>query len=647
MPPSRRLRPYGLWTSTLHPADAAQDLRFSDLAWGPENQLLWLEERSDRGVVVACEVSSGRCTDLTPDSLPVRARIGYGGGEFAVGTRELFFVSGDCIYRTSLHLPSHPTTLTSDTASAAAPYLSPSEDFLVCVFSSKGADSIRIVDTRGRRTPQLLDEGHAFYMQPRWHPARPLLAWVAWDDPNMPWDGSGLYLMDLNKDSSAQLIAGDPTGQVAITQPEFSPDGRLLAFVSDEGGWFNLRVLELETGKIVSSLNEPAEHAGPAWVQGMRTFTWAADSRSLFLIRSQNSFQSLGRFHVDSGKLVAIEGEISNYSAFRQPCLTGRDERIAVLASSAQIPSQVITLDEEARLVVHRSSSARPPATSHLSRAKPIQWKANRGADADPTHQEPVSTCYGLYYAPCNPNFYSTGLPPGLIRVHGGPTGQYLADYHAETQFLCSRGFAVLELNYRGSSGYGREYRDSLKGRWGVSDVDDLRDAARFLTAQGLADPTRIAAMGGSAGGFTVLHALIRFPRVFKAGICLYPVCDLRATAEETHRFERFYLNSLIGDPADQESYASRSPLLQAGQIRDPVAVYHGTDDKVVPPSQSQALKVLLDQAGTPNLVVMYGGEAHGWRKSETLRAFYRSLEEFLSAYVVATTPDTARSEHG
>jgi dipeptidyl aminopeptidase/acylaminoacyl peptidase len=639
MTPSRRLRPYGLWTSNISPADAARDLRFSDLAWGPDDRLLWLEERSNRGVIVSCDTESGTCRDLTPDSLPVRSRIGYGGGEFTAGSRHLFFVAGGCIYKTSLQVTSRPVRLTSENTSAAAPYLSPDEDLMVCVFSRNEVDSISIIDTRLGTYSQLVDDRHAFYMQPRWHPSRPLLAWVAWDDPNMPWDGSGLYLSDLNQGASPRLIAGDPTGRTAITQPEFSPDGTMLAFVSDENGWFNLRVLDLETGALVASLDEEAEHAGPAWVQGMRTFTWAADSRSLFLIRSQAGFQNLCRYFPETGEQTMVAGAISSYSAFRQLCLSRSGERIALLASSAQIPTQVIAVNEQLDLTVHRSSSARLPVRGHLSRPRPVSWKTNgttrasvRGATEFP---EPVSTCHGLYYAPCNPNFYSSGLPPGLIRVHGGPTSQYLADYSPDTQFLTSRGFGVLELNYRGSSGYGRRYRDSLRGQWGIRDVEDLGNAAEFLVARGLADRASLAAMGGSAGAFTILHALIRFPGLFRAAICLYAVSDLRGTAEETHKFERSYLKALVGDPEDGELYASRSPLLRASEIRDPVAIYHGAEDKVVPPSQSQALHRLLETAGTPNLFVLYPGEGHGWRKSATLESFFRSVESFLTAHMV------------
>jgi dipeptidyl aminopeptidase/acylaminoacyl peptidase len=225
--------------------------------------------------------------------------------------------------------------------------------------------------------------------------------------------------------------------------------------------------------------------------------------------------------------------------------------------------------------------------------------------------------------------------PPTIIKIHGGPTSHYSADYHGDTQFFTSRGFAVLELNYRGSSGYGRDYMESLRGQWGVLDVEDTRSAAQNLISEGLADPKRLVLMGGSAGGFTLLLSLIAHPGFFRAAVCRYGVSNLFTLATDTHKFERHYLDSLVGTlPKDEERFRKRSPVFSASNIQDPLAIFQGEMDKVVPKSQSDEIVASLSRRGVPHLYQVYPGEGHGWRKSETIQDYYTQVEDFLGRYV-------------
>jgi dipeptidyl aminopeptidase/acylaminoacyl peptidase len=262
---------------------------------------------------------------------------------------------------------------------------------------------------------------------------------------------------------------------------------------------------------------------------------------------------------------------------------------------------------------------------STYSVPKSLSWK---GDDA--------GTVHGLFYPPQSDTYTSDGKPPLLVLVHGGPTGQRGASFDSQAQFFCSRGWGVLQVNYRGSTGYGREYREMLKGNWGVLDVQDSVSGVNFLVNSGMVDASKVVIMGGSAGGFTVLKALEDFPGFFKAGICLYGVANQFTLAADTHKFEERYLESLLGPlPESSELYRERSPIFFADKIKDPIAVFQGEDDKVVPKNQSEEIVTILRRNGVPHEYHVYPGEGHGFRKKETVEAFYKAVDRFLTQYVI------------
>jgi dipeptidyl aminopeptidase/acylaminoacyl peptidase len=274
--------------------------------------------------------------------------------------------------------------------------------------------------------------------------------------------------------------------------------------------------------------------------------------------------------------------------------------------------------------VLARSASESVPATA-LSQPEPLSW-ATAGEE----------TAHGIFYPPASERFEGAGAPPVVVLVHGGPTSQAKAKWDPAAQFLATRGYAVLQLNYRGSTGFGRDYMLRLRGNWGVCDVEDAVSAVRYLGDTGRVDSTKAVIMGGSAGGFTVLQAMIDAPDTFAAGVCMYGVANQFHLARETHKFEARYLDQLLGPLPDAASvYRARSPEYHADRIRKPLAVFQGEIDRVVPKAQSDAIVGALGRSGTPHVYHVYEGEGHGWRKSETVRHFWSAVDEFLQTHVV------------
>jgi len=631
---SRQKTPSGLWTSPLQAADLAAELRFSDVLWDTvEETLVWREERSDQGVLVCQSPQDPSPRDLTGD-LSVRARVGYGGGDFTVSHGSVYFVSGGRLYQQLLS-GSEAQPITPEGGECSSPSVSPDGKEVMYVHSTEGTDVLALVDTQGNDQPVQLNEGHDFYMQPCWHPQGHQIAWVAWDHPSMPWDSSALYLGKLDSEkgtlrlTSQEIVAGELAGNTGIFQPTFSPDGRHLSYLSNENGWFNLYWLDLSSGKKELLVGEEAEYGGPAWIQGLRTQAWTADGKSLYLLRVKDGFTSLVRFDLQRRELQQIQGEVQQYTSLSQIALSPQAERIALIASSPISPSRIASVSPQGEVKIHRASSSKQLSEDFFSRPQSLRWNVETGS--------PVAHCYGLYYPPSHPEFESSGPPPTIIKIHGGPTSHYASNYSPDTQFFVSRGLAVLELNHRGSSGYGKAYMDALKGTWGVIDVQDTRGAAEYLVSEGLADSNRLILMGGSAGGYTVLLSLITYPGFFSAGICRYGVSNLFTLASDTHKFEKHYLDFLVGTlPQDEKRYRERSPIFSADRIQDPLAIFQGEEDRVVPRDQSDEIVESLVRRGVPHLYRTYAGEGHGWRKSETIQDYYESLEQFLREFVLS-----------
>ncbi|MFN2114909.1 MAG: S9 family peptidase [Anaerolineae bacterium] len=626
-------RQYGMWESPITAALLAGDTRLSGAMWDSGGEaLLWLEGRSDSGVLVSAQRDDAP-RDLTRD-LDVRAQVGYGGGDFTVADGRVVFTE-----RRSGRLYSQPLAggaavpITPAFGKAAAPAVSPCGRWVAYVHSDEArVDRLAVVDAEGRSWPRIFAEGHDFFMQPRWSPDGRRLAWVAWDHPNMPWDGTRLYVADVQEagEESDLPRLGEPRvvaggDDTAVFQPEFGADGAAVYYVSDQSGWGQLHATDLESGATRRLTEGSAEHGTPAWAQDMRTYALTADARHAYIVRQELGFARVMRLDLETGDLAPVDA-LAAYTNVDRIVTSPAGDRVAVIGSAPDIPPRIVVHDAESGLtrVVARSSGENVPR-SELASPEPLSWETTDGEAA-----------HGLHYAPLNPRFESDGEPPLIVLVHGGPTSQSRAGWAPAAQFFATRGYAVLLLNYRGSTGYGRDYMLRLRREWGVCDVDDAVSGSRHLAEAGLADPSRLVIMGGSAGGFTVLQAMIDEPEAFRAGVDMYGVSNHFTMVADTHKFEERYLDSLLGElPEAVSVYRERSPVLHADRIRRPLAVFQGEIDQVVPRDQSDAIVDALRRSGTPHVYHVYEGEGHGFRKRETIDHFWGAVEAFLLDHVL------------
>jgi dipeptidyl aminopeptidase/acylaminoacyl peptidase len=596
-----------------------------------------LETRSGRGVLVVQPPDGQAQRELNSD-YSIKAKVGYGGGDFTVGHGDVYFVESRSgrIYRQSL-FAGKANPITPAFGNTASPVLSPDGRWLLFVRSYEGQDSLEIVDSDGKFWPQKIVSGDDFYMQPAWHPDGQRIAWVTWNHPNMPWDGTVLRMAKLQNGSdrlpaSSEIVTITGNDETSIFQPEFSPDGRYLAYVSDASGWWQLYLYDMEIDKHFQMTDVSAEHGSPAWVQGMRTYGFSRDGKSLYSLRNKDGFYSLWQIDVASKKeqRLILEGD---YTYLYQ--ISVGPDGIGLIASGGTIPSRIITLkppesgftEAPSREEVHiwRRATSEEIPSSDYSQPQEIHW---RGMDG--------GTSYGLYYPPHNEYFTGIGKPPLIVRIHGGPTGQVQDEFNQQAQYFTTRGFSFLEVNHRGSSGYGRKYRNMLRGNWGIYDVEDAVSGAQYLVEEGKADKEKIVVLGGSAGGFTVLKALEDYPGFFKAGVCLYGISNQFTAAIETHKFEAHYSDTLLGPlPDASQVYRERSPIFYVDKIKDPIALFQGEDDKVVWRNQSDEVVETLRRQGVPHVYHVYPGEGHGFHKAETIEHFYNQVEKFLRQYVI------------
>lgn len=614
---SKKLAPYGLWKSPITPSLLGRKIRLDDVQWDSDGKtLLWVEGRSGHGVLVA-KTGDDAARDLTGD-LPVKPTLGYGGGEFNSRAKRAIFASDGRLYEIPLeHGLPHP--IIPKIGELAAPVISPSTQRVLYVHSYEGKDSLVLANLDGENFPQKVAQGADFYMQPTWHPSGEKIAWVEWNHPQMPWDGTRLALSDFEK---TEILAGDE--DTPIFQPAFSPDGRYLSYIAQDGEWEQLYIYDLET-RTTRTLVSNAVLSMPAWIQGMRMHAWAFDSAHIFYVRNDAGTHSLWVVDVESGKTAEVK---TPYTHIIQLTASPVDGRLAFIGESPQIAAQVVVW-EQGKITVVKRSMADNLSPEYLPSPQKITWAAS-----DDT---PV---YGLYYPPSSAEYIGEGLPPVIVDIHGGPTSQKYEQHNANSRndafFYTSRGYGFLQVNYRGSTGYGRSYMLALRKKWGPLDVEDAVGGAQAFVEQGLADPKRLVIMGGSAGGYTVLNTLVHQPGFFKAGVALYAVSNLFTLEIGTHKFEQHYNASLVGTlPEDADFFKEWSAVFHADKIRDAVALFHGAEDTAVAPEQSKTVVTALRANKVPHIYCVYEGEGHGWRKAETIEAFYKEVVEFLQQYVI------------
>ena len=620
--------PYGTWKSPI----TANLIAGTTISLGSlcvENDTFyWLEGRpAEGGRTVLVRQSGDTAEDVTPSGFNVRSRVHeYGGGAALVADGEVYFVNFDT-QRIYCHRPGDaPRAVTPETGARFADMqLDRRRKRLICVSEdhSKAGEprnELVAVGLEGRDI-EVLDGGHDFVSSPRLNAAGDKLAWLTWDHPDMPWDGTTLWMAQFEADGSIgdpQKIAGGP-GE-SIFQPEWAANDELL-FVSDRNNWWNL--FTTSKNGILPISPADAEFGLPQWAFDMSTYGIAGDG-VVVASRCQSGMWQLGVIVGD--EFQAFDLPYSDISGVR----VGGDTAMFV-GSSPTIGSQLVRLDiATGEHTVLRYSSVVDLDPGFLSQPESIEFPTTGNTSS-----------YGFYYPPANHNFAAPAgeLPPLIVRGHGGPTGAASAALSLSIQFWTSRGFALLDVNYRGSTGFGRAYRESLYANWGVADVDDMVAGANHLVARGDADPQRLMIRGGSAGGFTALAALT-FRKTFSAGASHYGIGDLMALARDTHKFESRYLDRIVGPlPASEARYRERSPLNYTDQMDCPVIFLQGLDDKVVPPNQAEAMVDALKAKNIPVAYIAFEGEGHGFRKAENVEralgaelAFYGRVFHFQPA---------------
>jgi dipeptidyl aminopeptidase/acylaminoacyl peptidase len=469
-------------------------------------------------------------------------------------------------------------------------------------------------------TPEVLVNGPDFVSSPRWSPDGDRLCWVEWDHPNMPWDGTRLIVREISTGEET-LVAGGP--EESVSEPRWRSDGSL-AFISDRTGWWSLYVSSLDGSEVEPLIELEAEIGVPAWVFGNSRYALLADGRIVF---------AYTRDGVDRTAVRLPDGTVDDldlaFSLVRAVCPVG-PASVAVVAA---------TLTSEAS--VSRVELGDGPQIAAMSTLRPARDLEELGVPVGlisvPEAIEYPSaggrTAHALLYRPTNPAFEGPAgeLPPLYVAVHGGPTSAARPTLDLEAQYWTSRGFMIVAVNYGGSTGYGREYRDLLKPTWGIVDVEDCIVAARWLAEQGEVDPSRICIAGGSAGGFTTLACLARAETPFAAGGDYFGVADLEALATDTHKFESRYLDGLVGPyPAARQVYRERSPIDHVDEFSRPLIVLQGLEDEIVPPNQATMIVEALKQKRVPVAYVAFAGEQHGFRQEANVR---RSLDSELSFY--------------
>ncbi|MEC5162833.1 MULTISPECIES: S9 family peptidase [unclassified Janthinobacterium] len=618
--------PFGVWPSPISAAlVAAGAAPLSQLALGGADggDIFWLAGRAtEAGRNTLLRQRCASVDELTPAPWNVRSRVHeYGGGAYAVDGATVYFshFADNRVY--VQRDGADPLALTRAGTQRHADFvvdrqrqrligvreLHPAEGHAhpvnsICAIAADGAETV-------------LAQGHDFFAAPRLSPDGGFLAWLSWDHPRMPWQGTELWLAEVGADgalSTPRLIAGG--ARESVCQPEWSPDG-LLHFVSDSSGWWNL--YRLRGADVEALCPMQAEFACPHWTFGVAMYGFRS-AGEIVCTYIENGVSRLGRLRAGGAKLETIANP---YQEIRE--LRVGPGFVALLGGGPTIPLELARIDfANGELEVLARSIAEPPAGAYLSVPESVVYPSSGGRQA-----------HAFFYPPRNDD-YAGGpgtKPPLIVIIHGGPTSMASNTLKLATQFWTSRGFGVLDVNYGGSSGFGRAYRDALQGEWGVVDVDDCVAGARYLVERGLVDPERLIIRGGSAGGYTTLCALT-FHDVFKAGASYYGVSDLKGLDQDSHKFESHYNEYLIAPaPRAEALYLERSPIHHTDRLKRPMIFFQGLDDKVVPPQQSVLMVEALKARGVPVAYVEIEGEGHGFRKAENI---VRTLEAELYFYL-------------
>ena len=623
--PDVKTAPYGSWKSPI-----TSDLIVSETVGLGQpridgDDIYWIEMRpSERGrQVIVRQTSDGKRVDINPPDFNARTRVHeYGGGDYVVHNGAVYFsnFTDQQIYRQSGDTKPERVTIDcpDDRVRYADAIVDAARDRLIAVRedhrqSDQQADNSIVAISIKDGTTTVIAWGNDFYSSPRLSPDGSRLAWLTWNHPNMPWDGCELWCGDLATDGlvvNQELIAGGL--RESIFQPEWSPDG-VLHFVSDRTGWWNI----YRAGESIEGLCEmKAEFGAPQWVFGLSTYACESADRIVCAL-VEKGIWSLGTIDTRTRTFNRIETPFTEISFVR-----ASHDRALFRAGSPRESLAIVQLDLKTGKTTRLQQSSKIEIDpSYISEPTPIEFPTEHGL-----------TAHGFYYPPKNRDFVGPAgeRPLLLVKSHGGPTSATIAVLMLTLQYWTSRGVAILDVNYGGSTGYGRAYRKRLNGTWGIADVDDCVNGAKFLAQRGDVDANRSMIDGGSAGGYTTLCALT-FRDYFKAGASYFGVSDLEALELDTHKFESKYSDGLVGPyPDRRDLYIERSPIHFTDKLSCPVIFFQGLEDKVVPPNQAEMMVAALRKKGLPVAYVPFEGEQHGFRRAENIK---RSLDGEMYFY--------------
>lgn len=625
--------PYGTWPSPISPQLVYAEARSLGEVRIDGTAVHWLELRPDEGgrQVVVRLAEDGTTVDVTPPGSNVRTRVHeYGGGPYLVADGVVWFVEFDDqrLYRLDPGAEPVPVTPEPDEPAAvrvADLGLTRDGDWLVAVRETHRGRTAGEVDNEivaipagGEGEVRLLAGGRDFYASPRVSPDGARLAYIAWDHPDMPWDDTELFVAELGRgpdgaphvETTTSIAGGAGAGESLIC-PGWSQDGALHV-ITDRTGWWNLH--RLEDGELVNLAPVEADLGQPQWQLGQSLYGFLDEGRVAVIVTDH----AVERPSVLDPTTGAIEPLPVGHTSCRTLVTDG--DRAVFIGASPHEAQAVVRADVDDVETLHRSRDL-PVGADWLPEPETISFPTTDGG-----------TAHAFHYPPTNPEHRAPDgeRPPLIVTSHGGPTSHARPQLQLSTAFWTSRGFAVADVNYRGSTGFGRDYRRALYGTWGTYDVDDCLAAANFLADREDVDPDRLVIRGGSASGYTTLCALT-FHDLFAAGASYYGVSDLALLAEETHKFESRYLDQLIGPyPEAAERYRERSPIHHTERLSCPIILLQGLEDRVVPPSQAETMVAALAENGVPHAYVTFPGEDHGFRRAENL---VRSLECELSFY--------------
>lgn len=622
---AQRVASCGSWRSPItSDRVVAESIGLGGIALDGDD-IYWIEQRPSEGGrnVVVRRTADDNIADVTPPPFNARTRVHeYGGGAFAVADGTVYFsnYNDQRLYRQRPGGQPEPLTAAVDMRYADG-IIDRRRHRMVCVREDhtvpgrEAINTIASIDLESGASDVLVT-GNDFFSSPRLSPDGSRLAWLVWNHPNMPWDGTALWVGVFGPDGTMrgrQRVAAGPGESIA--EPQWSPDGTLY-LVSDRTGWWNL--YRWRNGQVEPLHTMEAEFTMPAWAFGVSTYGFASAER-IICAYNENGTWHIANLYTDS---LSFERVPTPFTEITWSGMRVSPRRVAFGAGSPTEPAS-IRLHEltTGQTTVLRLSGEADVDTGYLSIAQPIEFPTENGL-----------TAHGFFYAPKNRDY--TGphgeRPPLIVMSHGGPTGATTSTLHLGIQYWTSRGFAVVDVNYGGSTGYGTAYRRRLNGQWGVVDVDDCVNAATYLARRGDVDGNRFIIRGGSAGGYTTLAALA-FRNVFKAGASYFGLSELEVFVKDTHKFESRYLHSLIGPyPQRRDLYIGRSPIHHLDGFSCPIILFQGLEDKIVPPNQSEMIFDALKRKGVPTAYVPFEGEQHGFRRAENIK---RSLDAELYFY--------------